>query len=95
MKINEKFYELINHIKYVMHKKYLMGIYDGMLVKYGAITIGYTVVGLPVFGPGREEYLKSVNNDPLKITKDYTRNSSLLINLAKAIGKIVISYKDV
>ena len=56
--------------------------------------VGYTVVGLPVFGPGREAYLKSINNDPTKITKDYVRNSSLLINLAKAIGRIVVSYKD-
>ena len=29
------------------------------------------------------------------ITKDYVRNSSLLINLAKAIGRIVVSYKEV
>jgi len=27
--------------------------------------------------------------------KDYVRNSSLLISLAKAIGKIVVSYKDI
>lgn len=65
-----------------------------MLVKYGAVMVGYTVVGLPVFGPGREAYLKSINHDPTKITKDYVRNSSLLINLAKAIGRIVVSYKD-
>jgi ATP-binding cassette subfamily D (ALD) protein 3 len=51
-------------------------------------------VGLPVFGPRREKYLKEVDNDPTKITKDYVRNSSLLINLAKAIGRIVVSYKD-
>lgn len=94
-KINDKFYELINHIKYVLHKRFLMGILDSLLVKYGAVMIGYTVVGLPVFGPGREAYLKSVNNDPTKITKDYVRNSSLLINLAKAIGRIVVSYKDI
>ena len=93
--INEKFRELISHIKYVLYKRYLMGIFDSMLVKYGAVMVGYTVVGLPVFGPGREEYLKSVANDPTKITKDYVRNSSLLINLAKAIGRIVVSYKDV
>lgn len=66
-----------------------------MLVKYGAVMIGYTVVGLPVFGPGREEYLKNIGNDSNLITKDYVRNSSLLINLAKAIGRIVVSYKDV
>lgn len=34
-----------------------MGIFDSMLVKYGAVMIGYTVVGLPVFGPGSAEYL--------------------------------------
>ena len=31
-----------------------MGIFDSMLVKYGAVMVGYTVVGLPVFGPNRE-----------------------------------------
>jgi ATP-binding cassette subfamily D (ALD) protein 3 len=52
-------------------------------------------LGLPVFGPGREKYLQSIGTDPSKITKDYIRNSSLLINLAKAIGRIVVSYKEV
>jgi ATP-binding cassette subfamily D (ALD) protein 3 len=72
-----------------------MGIYDSMLVKYGAFMVGYTVIGLPVFGPRSKEYLASVGHDKGRITKDYVRNSSLLINLAKAIGRIVVSYKDV
>lgn len=93
--IDGKFRDLIKHIKDVMYRRFLMGIYDSMLVKYGAVMIGYTVIGLPVFGPRRAEYLKSVANDKSKITKDYVRNSSLLINLAKAIGRIVVSYKDV
>lgn len=66
-----------------------------MLVKYGAVMIGYTVVGLPVFGPGSEAYLKAAGNDQAQITKDYVKNSSLLINLAKAIGRLVVSYKEV
>jgi len=93
--IDSKFGELTSHHKYVLYKRFLMGIMDSMLVKYGAFVVGYAVVGLPVFGPGRKEYLKSINNDPTRITKDYVRNSSLLINLAKAIGRIVVSYKDV
>jgi ATP-binding cassette subfamily D (ALD) protein 3 len=72
-----------------------MGILDSMLVKYGAVMVGYAVVGLPVFGPNREAYLKSINHDPSRITKDYVRNSNLLINLAKAIGRMVVSYKDI
>ena len=71
-----------------------MGIYDSMLVKYGALFVGYAILGLPVFGPRKDTYLKTVT-DEAKITKDYVRNSSLLINLAKAIGRIVVSYKEV
>lgn len=72
-----------------------MGIVDSMLVKYGAVLVGYAILGLPVFGPGSKEYLASQGPDPSWITRDYVRNSSLLINLAKAIGKIVSSYKDI
>lgn len=57
-RIDEKFFELINHVKYVLYRKFLMGIVDSMLAKYGAVMVGYTIVGLPVFGPGREAYLK-------------------------------------
>jgi len=71
-----------------------MGIPDSMLVKYGAVMIGYTVCGLPVFGPNSAKYLAS-RGDQAQITKDYVRNSSLLINLAKAIGRLVVSYKEV
>jgi ATP-binding cassette subfamily D (ALD) protein 3 len=93
--INNKFKELLNHVKYVLYKRFLMGIFDSMLVKYGAFMVGYAIVGLPVFGPGREKYLARIADDPSQITNDYVRNSSLLINLAKAIGRIVVSYKDV
>jgi ATP-binding cassette, subfamily D (ALD), member 3 len=78
-----------------MNKKLFMGVFDSMLVKYGAFIVGYGVLGLPVFGSGSEEYIKKVGTDASMMTRDYIRNSSLLINLAKAIGKLVISYKEV
>jgi ATP-binding cassette, subfamily D (ALD), member 3 len=86
---------LFKHINYVLKKKFWMGIFDSMLVKYGAVMIGYTVVGLPVFGPNSAKYLAERGNNQASITKDYVRNSSLLINLAKAIGRLVVSYKEV
>jgi len=93
--IDAGYNRLKNHIDNTLTKKFYMGIFDSMLVKYGAVMVGYTVIGLPVFGPRKEEYLRKYGNDKAKITKDYVRNSSLLINLAKAIGRIVISYKEV
>lgn len=93
--INKGFDRLYNHSSSILSKRFLMGIFDSMLVKYGAVTVGYTVVGLPVFGPNSEAYLKETGGDSARITKDYVRNSSLLINLAKAIGRLVVSYKEV
>jgi len=95
IKINNKFMDLYKHILYVLYRRFLMGIYDSMLVKYGALFVGYAILGLPVFGPRSAEYLKNISSDESKITKDYVRNTTLLINLAKAIGRIVVSYKDV
>jgi len=93
--IDRGFNKLYSHINYMLSKRFWMGIFDSMLVKYGAVMVGYTVVGLPVFGPNSEAYLKARGNDSAAITKDYIRNSSLLINLAKAIGRLVVSYKEV
>lgn len=70
-----------------------MGVFDSMLVKYGAFMIGYGVLGLPVFGYNSSEYTKKRGNNAGAMTEDYIRNSSLLLNLSKAIGKLVISYK--
>lgn len=72
-----------------------MGVFDSMLVKYGAVMVGYAVLGLPVFGPKSAEYMAKIGTDTSAITRDYIRNSSLLINLAKAIGRLVISYKEI
>jgi len=90
--IDQGFKNLFNHVSYVLNKKFWMGIFDSMLVKYGAVMIGYTVVGLPVFGPNSAKYLAERGDNQATITKDYVRNSSLLINLAKAIGRLVVSY---
>ena len=38
--------------------------------------------------------MKKVGSDASQITNDYIRNSSLLINLAKSIGKLLASSFD-
>lgn len=42
--------KFIKHSEGIMNKKLLMGVFDSMLVKYGAFMIGYGVLALPVFG---------------------------------------------
>jgi ATP-binding cassette, subfamily D (ALD), member 3 len=92
--INERFQDVVTHMEDLYGKSLFQGVFDGFLVKYGSVMMGYAVLGLPVFGPGSEEYLAKVSSDPSQITHDYIRNSSLLINLARAIGRIVVSYKE-
>lgn len=94
-RITKSYYDLHNHIEMVMQQKFFMGILDSMITKYGAVLVGYTVLGLPVFGPNNAAYIKAVAEDPSQITRDYVRNSSLLISLSKAIGRILVSYKDI
>lgn len=72
-----------------------MGICDSMLMKYGTSAAGYGLIGMPVFGKRKNEYNKKVGNDTAQITRDYIRNSSLMINVAKAIGRVIVSYKEI
>ena len=71
-----------------------MGTFDSILVKYGATCLGYGVMGVPVFGKDQSKYMSGIGKDTSSITRDYIRNSSLYINLTKAIGRLIISYKE-
>jgi len=82
-RVNESYKKLNLHSKSIIWRRLYMGCFDSMLTKYGAVLVGYSILGLPIFGPGRSEYLTKIGKDPSIITKDYVRNSSLLINLAK------------
>mgnify|MGYP006910314572 FL=1 len=44
----------MKHSEGIMNKKLYMGVFDSMMVKYGAFIVGYGVLGLPVFGSRSE-----------------------------------------
>lgn len=94
-RLNASFKDLTTHSKSMALKRLYMGCFDAMLTRYGAVMTGYAILGIPVFGQNKENYMAKVHGDASAITRDYIRNSSLLINLAKAIGRLVISYKEI
>lgn len=51
--------------------RFFMGVVDSILVKYGAFNLGFSILSLPVFGPGKEKYLLKVGNDASLIARDY------------------------
>jgi len=91
--LDSKYNSMIRMYRYENKLRFLMGIVDSVLIKYGSYNIGITILGLPVFGPDKHKYLAKVSSDPALIMKDHEQNTTLLVNLARAIGKIVISYK--
>lgn len=92
-KISQDFSKIVRHLKEIVFKRFLIGSFDSVFVKYGATIIAYAVLSLPVFGSQRKTYLLQIKKDPALIARDYIRNSTLLINLAKAIGRLASSYK--
>mmetsp|Transcript_5658 Transcript_5658/g.4870 ORF Transcript_5658/g.4870 Transcript_5658/m.4870 type:complete len:529 (-) Transcript_5658:46-1632(-) len=93
-RINKTFDNLYSHCIEIIKKQFWMGIFDSMLVKYGSYYGGYLVLGMPVFGSNSKKYMEETGGDKSIIAGDYVRNTSLLINLSKAIGKFIISYKE-
>ena len=104
--LKSKFSDLYSHSHMLLVKRLFLGTFDNILTKYGATIMGYFVLSRPAirFAKKRMEKLGNRQDaDPKKlisrdessrITKQYMRNGSLMISLAKSIGRIVITYKD-
>lgn len=93
--LNNKLEKLLTILKKDANLRFYMGIMDSVLIKYGAFTLGTSLLAIPVFGSDSHEYMQRTGGSPTKIIKDYESNSGLLVNFAKAIGNISISYKKV
>lgn len=84
--------KLMNHNRYIAIKKFYIGVFDSFLTKYFAVLTGYILLGVPVFtNPLKHNQIKV---DSSLVTRDFVRDSGLLVNLSKAIGKIISSYKN-
>lgn len=96
--LNSAFDRLYSHSKGIFTKQASLGVFDSWLVKYGATMIGYAVVAVPVFGSvGVRAYganAGATDESRSSITRDYVRNSHILINLARAIGQVILLYKN-
>jgi ATP-binding cassette subfamily D (ALD) protein 3 len=94
--MNTVFDRLYNHSSGIFQKQASLGVFDSWLVKYGATMIGYAVVAIPVFSSaGVKLYGKGGDGNRSAITRDYVRNSHILINLARAIGQLILLYKNI
>eukprot|EP00178_Gracilaria_changii_P002736 TRINITY_DN1400_c2_g1_i1.p1 TRINITY_DN1400_c2_g1~~TRINITY_DN1400_c2_g1_i1.p1 ORF type:complete len:703 (-),score=111.96 TRINITY_DN1400_c2_g1_i1:1139-3247(-) len=108
--INHSFDNLVAHLNKLFAARWRNGFVDAVLVKYVATIVGYLVVSLPVFFTDSPIFrlFSSANGarhnaanadaettSASNIAGLYTRNSRLLLQLAGAIGRLVLAGKEV
>lgn len=77
------------HARVVIFRRSKHNMFEGLLVKYGAVMMGYGACAMTVFS----EKNKALSSDQL--TGLYIHMSRLLVDLAKAIGQFVMTYKTI
>jgi ATP-binding cassette subfamily D (ALD) protein 3 len=93
-KLKIKFDHLMQHVGFINLKKFYFGCLDNFVVKYGSTIIGNLLLAIPVFDKTSEVYQTKISDNAGNIMKDYIKNHSNLISFARAIGKILVSYKE-
>lgn len=73
----------------IYSKRFLVGFFESLILKYGSVIIGYYLLGLPVF---RKKAVLNQYLDVGDITRDYITNSQNLINLSKENQILNLGY---
>ena len=89
--LKHKFSLLYKNKQNILNKRMFLGIFDSMMVRYGATLVGYFILSKPTMNGTLKDGAMA---DAGERSGQYIRNGSLMINLAKSVGRIVVSYKD-
>ena len=88
---NAAFNKIASHLRKVFVLRFANGILDSVAVKYCATILAYWLLSRPVFDPRyATEQMGGPESDPTKIMEDYSRNSSYLVNLSQAVGRVIV-----
>lgn len=82
---------LASHMRNVYRLRFLVGVFDGYIVKYGSAMMGFTILAAPVYFGTRGMDKKTAS----EISGYYIRNMQLMMNLGKAIGQLVATWRRV
>ena len=90
--LKKRFDRVVKNQKNIFFKRFGLNTVDTILIRYGATIMGYLVLSNLTMNSIQKVQRGSTNF--IQMTNEYIRNGSLMINLTKAVGKIVISYKN-
>lgn len=90
MVLNRHLDRALRHSRLSALQRFVQGILDGYLIKYGATLVALLVYALPLYeARGRQQ------RDIGDVTQDYIRAMRLLQNTSRGIGDLVLVYKRV
>uniref|UniRef100_A0A7S1MTE9 ABC transporter domain-containing protein n=1 Tax=Neobodo designis TaxID=312471 RepID=A0A7S1MTE9_NEODS len=87
--LNRLFHAALRQANAISFTRARHAIFDGLLVKYGSVMVGYAVCAISNFSAEASK----LNSGEL--TGLYLHTSRLLTDLAKAIGALILTYKTV
>jgi ATP-binding cassette subfamily D (ALD) protein 3 len=89
--IESAFQRLVSHLRKSMQFRFGMGVIDNMIAKYWATVVGYAVVSRPFLDLSSPRHKNSTHNE---IMEDYYRSGRMLVNLASAVGRLVLAGRE-
>mmetsp|Transcript_42367 Transcript_42367/g.70661 ORF Transcript_42367/g.70661 Transcript_42367/m.70661 type:complete len:809 (+) Transcript_42367:116-2542(+) len=92
--IEAAFHEHDAQRRFLQRQSFLMSILDNYIIKYGATVIGFAFVLSRIAFPDNDE-VKVAAATSGHLTEKFVQSSRMLTTLSDAIGRIVLSYKQI
>lgn len=89
--LRASFRRLLTLVRKAQQFRFSMGVVDTMIAKYLATIVGFYVVSRPFLDIAHPRHLNS-NQD--EIMQDYYRSGRMLMNLAGAVGRLVLAGRE-
>jgi ATP-binding cassette subfamily D (ALD) protein 3 len=89
--ISKSFRGLVNHLRYSIQFRALLGIVDSIIAKYCASCVGYLVVSRPFFDLNNA---KLRNASQAELMEEYYKSGRMLMNMALAVGRLVLAGRE-
>lgn len=89
--LENSFQRLVSLLNKSNRFRFFMGIVDTMVAKYLATIVGFYVVSRPFLDPTNIRHLSMTQDE---IMQDYYRSGRMLMNLATAVGRLVLAGRE-
>eukprot|EP00296_Roombia_truncata_P007545 JP445986.1.p1 GENE.JP445986.1~~JP445986.1.p1 ORF type:complete len:672 (-),score=171.35 JP445986.1:179-2194(-) len=91
MVVESTFQALVRHLSRAMNFRFSVGIVDTIIAKYLATVVGYYVVSRPFLDKNNTRHDNSTHGE---IMEDYYRSGRMLLGMATAVGRLVLSGRE-